>query len=95
METRKFRGRVYFPVPVEEVDSDDFIFYIENGFRCNCVEKVTGKNIIIRNHQGLLPRTKRVHKKLVKECWRWHKKMEDTREAHSVDDVSVSDSRGD
>jgi hypothetical protein len=76
METAKFRGRVYHEVPVEDVASNDVVYYIDGGFRCRYVERVTKKCVFVRCFKGSKNKYERVTRDCVTNAWRWHKNVE-------------------
>ncbi len=77
METKKFRGRVYVRVPAQDVESGDVImFTTSRGSYCRFVSRVTKANVMVEQPKGMRPRTKRVDRESITECWRRRTKME-------------------
>lgn len=74
--TRKFRSRIYVEVPVQEVRPGDVVVFVDIGMYTRFVESVTRHNVMVEQPKGFKPPTWRVSRKKLKECWRWHKKME-------------------
>lgn len=74
MEIQKFRGRIYHEIPVDDVDSEDIIYYIDNGFRCRSVDRVTKKCVFVRCFKGSKNKHERVGRECITNAWRWHRK---------------------
>lgn len=74
--TKKFNKRIYVEVSVSDVQPGDIISFItKRGKYTRFVVSVTNINVSVRQPKGFKPTTKRVPRKDVKECWRWHKNI--------------------
>ena len=68
------RGRLYRKVAATDVIIGDVVIYEDGGTYTRIVKSVSKKTIMIEQPTGLTPKTKRVGRQNIKECWRWHKK---------------------
>ena len=73
-ETKKFRGRIHTKVSTSEVQPNDVIMFNDGGFYCRFVKSVAKKTVTVSQPKGMKPKTKRVNREDIKECWRWRKK---------------------
>ena len=77
MESKKFRGRIYYPVDPADVQPRDVVLYIDQGMRVGQVESVAKASVFVHQPKGFSPPTRRVLQTAIKECWRWHRNKEE------------------
>ena len=75
-ETRRMAGRLYTHIELGDILPGDIVAWQGRHIHYNKVKSASKKAVTIFNHKGLKPVTKRVFMNQVRECWRWHKKVE-------------------
>ncbi len=60
-------------MPLDEVAAGDVVMYTDTGYYTRFVKRVSPKTVVVEQPKGMRPPTKRIDRKDIKECWRWHK----------------------
>ena len=67
---KKMRGRWYHKVDNDFVTAGDIIIYNDDGLYTRVVKSVSKKTVMVDQPEGLKPKTKRVDREDIRECWR-------------------------
>jgi hypothetical protein len=80
LETMRVRNRIYRLVDVDSIQTGDVVQWYDwkrsYNLRTNRVLTVTKTYVRIERHDG--ENAVKVHKKYIRGCWRWHKRIEST-----------------
>lgn len=76
MKEIKIKGRIHQSVPINEVKPGDIITYCDTCRRTRTVVSVSPQTVVVDQPKGLRPLTKRISRKKITECWRWHKEVD-------------------
>jgi hypothetical protein len=88
--TQKFRGRIYYEVPITDIQPGDVVIFIDEGKYTRAVVSVTKINLLVEQPKSFKQRTWRISRKKVQQVWRWRGNLNESEQEHTGSSEQVS-----